>query len=899
MLKKDSNRKLLRMTIVKQILCVFVFLFIGTNVTVAQNSSLFKVDYNKPTEYEIADITISGIKYLDINTIIMISGLNIGDMIQIPSEKVSTAIRKLWNQGLAENIKIEIVNIEGGKIYLNIEMTERPRLRRIVYSGIRKGEINTMNTEIGVGPGEIVTNYLVSRAKFKVSKFFVDKGYLNCNVTIKQVSDTSQENSVFLHIDVKKNKKVKIYHINVIGNTDVTDHKVRSFLKNTKEKGAFTPIKNLDDLVLDVFTSTMRLNFTDLIDSTTNFVRDNFKFRIFKSSRLIRDNYEEDKAAVIEKYNSLGYRDAKILKDSIYASEDGLINIDLTVDEGPKYYFRDITWVGNTKYSSEILSDILKIKNGDIYNKERLETSLNFNPNDVDVSSLYLDDGYLFFYANPVEVLVDKDSIDIEIRINEGKQARINKVTLSGNTRTNDHVAMREIRTRPGQLFNRELLIRTTRELSQLRYFDPETITPDVRPNPADNTADIEYIVDETSSDQIELSGGYGYGRIMGSLGLTFNNFSLRGIFDKTMWKPIPSGDGQKLSIRFQTYGAGYFNYNLSFTEPWFGGKKPNSLTVSFYHSSFSNSNVYDQSDVSYMSFITNGFTLGLGKRLTWPDDYFTMYQGFKFLLYDLTNYSVFTFGTGTGKFNNFSYTLAFGRNSTSAPVYPRSGSESALSFELTLPYSLFSNKTWEDPINLTDDEIKEQENEKFKWVEFYKIKFNTSWFFELADKLVLSTRMQFGYLGAYDNEIGVTPFGRFYVGGDGLSGGYNMDGREIIAMRGYDNEVLPPDIDSDENTQLGGTVYTKYTLELRYPLSLNPNSTIYALAYLEAGNTWLSIDDYDPFDVYRTAGVGVRIFMPMFGFLGLDWGYGFDPVPGEPEAHGQHFHFSLNKSID
>lgn len=885
MFKKDSNRKFLRMTITKKILCVFVFIYISTNISFAQNSPLFKVDYNKPKEYEIADITISGIKYLDINTIVMISGLNIGDKVQIPSDKISQAIRKLWLQGLSENIKIEITKTEGDKVFLNIDMTERPRLRRVIYSGIRKGEINDLNTEIGFNSGEIVTNYLQSRAKNKIKKHYADKGFLNCDVDMRQVVDTSQENSVFLHVDIKKNNKVKIYRINIINNKQVSDQKVKSFMKETKEKGSFTPLKGLDDLVLDVFSTTLRLNFSDLIDSTTNYVRDNFKLRIFKGSKLIRDNFEQDKATIIEKYNAIGYRDARIIKDSVYATEDGLVNIDISIDEGPKYYFRNITWVGNTKYTSKSLSDVLKIRKGDVYNKELLDKSLNYNPTDIDVSSLYLDDGYLFFYANPVEVLVSNDSIDIEIRLNEGKQARINKVTISGNTRTNDHVAMREIRTRPGQLFNRELLIRTTRELSQLRYFNPETINPDVRPDPQNSTADIEYVVEETSSDQIELSGGFGYGRIIGSLGFSFNNFSLRGIFKKDMWRPIPTGDGQKLSVKFQTYGKGYFNYSVSLTEPWFGGKKPNSLTVSYYHSAFSNANQYDKGDDNFQKFITNGVTIGLGKRLTWPDDYFTLYQSVKFLLYDLDNYSVFSFGTGTGKFNNFSYTIALGRNSTSQPIYPRFGSEMSLSLELTLPYSSFSKKDYKSM----------DEDEKYKWVEFYKIKFNTGWYFELLDKLVLSTRMQFGYMGSYNDDIGISPFGRFYVGGDGLSGGYNMDGREIIAMRGYDNEVLPIKQEGD----LGGSVYTKYTMEVRYPLSLNPSATIYALAYVEAGNAWGGLNEYDPFDLYRTAGVGIRIFMPMFGFLGLDWGYGFDEIPGSPEANGAHFHFSMNKSID
>jgi outer membrane protein insertion porin family len=516
-----------------------------------------------------------------------------------------------------------------------------------------------------------------------------------------------------------------------------------------------------------------------------------------------------------------------------------------------------------------------------------LNTNLLFNPNGYDVSSIYMNDGYLFFQAEPVEVLVENDSIDMEIRIREGKQATIKKVEVKGNTKTNDHVVIREIKTRPGQLFSREDVIRTVRELGQLRYFNPETISPDIVPNPEDGTVNIVYSVEETSADQIELSGGWGYGRIIGTLGVSFNNFSLRNFFTKGAWKPIPSGDGQKLSLRVQSYGRGYISYSASFTEPWLGGRKPNSFSVSYYHSLYSNG--LPRSDTNRAYFKINGLTFGLGQRLKWPDDFFTLYQAINLQRYDLNKYTtIFTFGSGTGIYHNFNYNIILGRNSTAPSyIYPRTGSNLSLSLELTPPYSYFNDA----------DYTKMSDNEKYKWIEYHKWKFEATYFLEVAPKLVLMGRLKFGFLGSYNSDIGVTPFERFYLGGDGLSGYNNLDGREIIGMRGYGNETLTPFYYQDKN--VGGTVYTKYTVELRYPLSLNPSATIYALGFVEAGKSWLYHPAFNPFDLYRSAGFGLRVFLPMFGLLGLDWGYGFDEVPGIPGANGGQFHFSINQSID
>jgi outer membrane protein insertion porin family len=496
-----------------------------------------------------------------------------------------------------------------------------------------------------------------------------------------------------------------------------------------------------------------------------------------------------------------------------------------------------------------------------------------------------MDDGYLFFDVEPVEVNVENDSIDLEIRMHEGKQAIVNKVTITGNTKTNDHVALREVYTHPGQLFSRDKLIRSQRQLAQLKYFDAEKLTPNVNPNPDDGTVDIDYKVEETSADQIELSGGWGYGTIIGTLGLSFNNFSLRNFFNWKSWRPIPSGDGQKLSLRFQTNGPAYISYSASFTEPWLGGVKPLALSLSYVHSRYTNA--LSASDTNFAYFKIDGISVGLGTQLTWPDDYFSLYQAVNFQRYNSHKYTeIFTFGGGNGIYNSISYSITLARNSIDVPIYPKMGSQISLSLEFTPPYSLFRGN-----VNYAAMAIED----RYKWVEFYKWKFKGAWYINLIEKLVLSPRVQFGVLGDYNSAMGVTPFQRFYLGGDGLTGYNNMDGRELIGMRGYANNSLTPLFPNS----VGGTVYAKYTFEFRYPISLNPSATIYGLTFLEAGNDWLVWQNVNPFQVYRSAGVGIRVFLPMFGLLGLDWGYGLDPVPLAPGSNGGQFHFSINSSID
>lgn len=844
------------------------------------------LNYTQPKEYEIGGITVSGVKYLDKGVLIMISGLKVGDKVDVPGDDFRNAIKKLWDQGLFAYANVSATRVEGNLIFLNIELMERPRLSKFSFNGLKKAEADNIRDEIQIVRGDVVTDNLTKTASNKIISYFNGKGYLDAEVDIIQTPDTTKANSVILTFDVKKNDRIKIYDINIIGNKNLTDQKAQRAFKNTKEKGAFKPFDDVELLIWNSINASLKLNFDTIPKIANNYVSENIKLRIFKSSKYIEEDFQEDKQNLINKYNALGYRDAEIVSDSIYRYDEKTINIDLTIDEGNRYYFGDITWVGNTKYNDDFLNSILKIRKGDVYNKEALNTNLSFNPAGMDVSSLYLDDGYLFFQAVPIETSVENDSIDLEIRIREGKQARINRVMVKGNTKTNDRVIIRELRSRPGQLFSRSDIIRTTRELAQLQFFNAETITPDVQPNPTDGTVDIIYSVEETSADQIELSGGWGYGRIIGTLGLSFNNFSLRNMFNGKAWRPIPSGDGQKLSLRLQSYGTGYISYSVSFTEPWLGGKKPNAFSVSYYHSLYSNG--YSKSNPLRSSFTIDGITFGLGKRLRWPDDYFSLYQSVNLQIYDLQNYTtIFPVGDGSGQYNNFNYNIVLSRNSIDAPIFPRSGSEVSLSLELTPPYSAFSDK----------DYATLSENEKYKWIEYHKWKIKANFYTKLIGNLVLSTRTQFGFLGKYNDVLGVTPFERFYLGGDGLSGYSNLDGRELIGMRGYGNETITPDYYLNSN--LGGTIYSKYTFEFRYPLSLNPNATIYALTFLEAGNSWANFADFNPFKVYRSTGFGLRVYLPMFGILGLDWGYGFDEVPGIPSANGGQFHFSINQSID
>lgn len=843
----------------KFLLAVILLISFSTFAQDDLKTTLKTIDYAQPKEYEIGGVTISGVEYLDQNVLLYLTGLEIGQVIPIPGDEITQAVKKLWDQGLFSDVKISLVKVINERAFIDIYLEERPRLARFSFSGIKKAEADDIRDLIKLVKGTQVTENTLLSAEKSIKDYFVDKGFRNVAVNISQEVDSAMPNSVVLKFDVIKNEKVKINDIIFIGNDllgvekkfynfyrddkDIADAKLRRAMKETKRK---------------------------------------VWYNIFKPSKLLPEEYETDKAAIIAKYNELGFRDAKITYDSIITNEDNTINLVLKIDEGNKYYFRNITWLGNTKYNSEILTKILGIQPGDVYNNKLLEERLLYDP--AGVMSVYQDNGYLFSNINPVEILVENDSIDIEMRVYEGKQARINKVTITGNTRTNDHVVIREIRTRPGSLYKRSEVQRTIRELAQLGYFDPEKLNVDFQPDPAEGTVDLEYIVEEKPSDQIEVSGGWGAGMIVGTLGLSFNNFSLKNLFNPKAYRPLPSGDGQRLSLRAQASGLWYQSYSFSFTEPWFGGKKPNSFTTSLYHSVISNGAT---SDTSLYFFKVTGAGLGLGQRLRVPDDYFTLYNELGFKHYNLKDYTAFSLYQ-TGHSNNLSLKTVLGRSSSGPnPIFPTTGSTFSLSIELTPPYSAFNGKVYTDDMTAQD---------RYKWIEYHKYKFSGQLFTTLAGSrdgssraLVLMTKFEFGLLGMYSKNVGPSPFEGFQLGGDGLYG-YNLYGLETVGLRGYTNNSLTP--------TNGGNIYDKFCIELRYPLSLAPTATLYAIGFVEAGNAWYMSENFNPFDVKRSAGVGVRIYMPMIGLLGVDWGYGFDTIDGSTGQNGSQFHFVIGQQF-
>ena len=860
------------------------------------DDDLSDINYMNPQEYEIGGIVVEGAKFVDGSMLSMIAGLRVGDKVKVPGDDFSTAVKKIWDQGMFEDVAINATDFVGNKVFLQIVIKERPRVSKFSFKGIKKSEADEIRNKINLSRGDIATDHLLTKTRRIIEDYYYDKGYLNVNIDIEQTADTARESYIDMRINIDKGPKVRIGKINVFGNENMSDGQILAAMKETKQRGHFDPLTPLGPLVVNTVANVVTLKPLKAITGVEEYFYDNYRPRIFKASRYLESNFKDDEQKIIEKYNAKGYRDAIIVRDSVYKIDDRNVGIDLVIDEGDKYYYRDISWTGNTKYTAETLNSVLGIKKGDVYNKELLTKNLTYSETSLDISSLYMDDGYLFFRVDPVEVCVENDSIDLEIRLHEGKQARISNVTLKGNTKTFDHVVLREIYTRPGQLFSRSDVTRSIRELATLGFFNQETINPDVKANYVDNTVDIEYSVEEAAADQVRFSAGYGYQMLILQAGLQFSNFSMRNLFNKSAWKPIPVGDGQKLGINVTTYGSRFINYGISFTEPWLGGRKPNSLSVSLYQSFYSNGQdrkiLVDgkkEKNPNFGWFQMTGFTIGLGRRLTWPDDYFSVYQGINLMRYNLNKYkpAYFEIGDGNGKFNLISYNFVLSRNSVSQPLYPRNGSEFQLGLEITPPYSLFTNKNY---TGLSD-------NEKYKWIEMHKWTFKAVWYSELYDKLVLMTRVRFGYLGHYNSQIGPTPFHRFYLGGDGLSN-VSMDSRELIGMRGYKNESLTPG-HYNSTGMGGGDMFSKYTLELRYPLSLNPQATIYALTFLEAGNCWLGFKDFNPFDVKRSAGVGVRIYLPMFGLLGLDWGYGFDDVYGTTGENGSQFHFSIGGSID
>ena len=821
---------------------------------VVVSSQEYDIDYLTPKVYEIGGITFSGAENYDTRMILLIAGLQVGDQIRVPSDKLATAVDRLWKQGLFEDVQIYVTRIQDNKIFFEIELRSRPKLSYFHFDGVKKNDVDKLKEEMKIAAGDVVTENLLTTSKNKIRAYYLEKGYTNVTVNATTAVDTltdNKEGRVMINFDVKTGRKVKIDSIIFEGNDSISTNKLLQQMKNTHDVNYFKK----------------------LFFWTPGF---------WKASKYQEAKFNEDLESIIAYYNENGFRDARIISDTVYPvhredTKTDRLMVKIKIHEGQKFYFRNINFSGNTIYPTEMLSKHLRINKGDPYNRTLLQQNITYNPAGTDITSLYMDNGYLFFNATPVEVGVEKDSIDIEIRIIEGKQARIGNVVLDGNTVTNDRVIMRELHTRPGDLFSRDAIMRSRRELATLGYFKEESIIPDVKPNAKDGTVDVVYKLEEGNTSQIQLQGGYGSGMIIGQIGLTLNNFSARNIFKKSAWQPLPAGDGQKLSINAITNGTYYYALNASFTEPWLGGRRPQSLSVSAYHNLYSNGYYYtDHTNSRYYSLRLPGGGISLSKRLKWPDDYFILSHSLSYKHYDLHNYTILA-GTAftDGKANDLSYGLTISRNSLDSPIYARSGSEISVSGYVTPPYSAFSNKDY-SALSAQD---------KYRWVEYYKINLRGSWMLNLVGDVVLNARARFGWLGAYNKGIGTSPFGRYFLGGDGLSS-WMLDGREVVPLRGYENNSLSPDD--------GASVFDRYTIEIRQPIIESASATIWVLGFLEGGNAWSSIRDFQPFNIYNSAGLGVRVYMPMFGLIGVDWGYGFDGSNG-----GSHFHFSIGQSID
>ena len=833
--------------------------------------TLFINSQNKVERYTIGEIKVSGNTSFSPLTIITFSGLREGDAISIPGERISNAIKKLWGSNLFSSVNIYKNQIEDEIINLEIELYDLAELAELKIDGVKKRKIDEIIKENKLQTGVKVTENLITTTKNYLENKFKNKGFLNAKVLINTqvVEDSTNKSKVKMSIDIVKGNKIKINTIKFNGVNQLKVKSLEKAMKNTKRKKFY---------------------------------------RIFKRSKYVPQDFKEDLVSIVDKYKENGFRDARIISDTIYSELDKKIDVEISLIEGSKYTFGDINYLGNSVYTDQQLNQILKIKKGDTYNGIELEKRIadRSNPDANDLSNLYQNNGYLFSSITPVEVNADGNIIDLEIRINEGKPAYFNKISVIGNNKTNDHVIYREIRTRPGQLYSKANVFRSLRELGQLGFFDPQLISPDFKNiNPNDGTVDLEYTLVETGSSQIELQGGYGGGGFIGTIGLSFNNFSIKDIFKKEAYTPIPMGDGQRLALRLQA--SRFYTVNsFNFTEPWLGGKKPVQFSVQLSQTKQFMFNPYNYTADKSRYFNISGLSVGLAKRLTVPDDYFTLSQFIGYQFYDLNDYNTGLFTFGNGSSNNLSYTVALSRNNTfTDPIYPTGGSNFTISAKLTFPYSAFNKVDYKslknerqdlvdqlanDPSNTSAGErIAEIDQERYKWLEFYKIKFKGEWFTALTKKLVLRPSFEFGFLGAYNNDRGVIPFERFFLGGDGM-GMYNLDGRENIPLRGYPNQSL--------SAQDGGSIYNKYSLELRYPISLGEQAKIYALTFLEGGSSYNNFRDFDPFLLKRSAGIGVRLFMPQFGLLGIDFGHGFDPIPGQSTKHGWETHFIFGQNF-
>ncbi|MFC2147734.1 outer membrane protein assembly factor [Bacteroidota bacterium] len=844
-------------------LLILFLLLLFTTFSSAQETS-----YGNGKKYILGGIEVKGLQSYNEQTVKTFTGLRDGQPITVPGDQISAVIKKLWDLELFSDINFYISNIEGDKVFLELDIVERPTLSKVTVYGIKKKKIDEIIKETDLKKGKKVTESFISNTRNYIENKYKKDGYLNAKVTIATAVDTSDTNAESMVVNIKTGDKVKIKNITIDGNKMLSDKQLRKALKNTKKQ----------------------------------------QFgRVWKKSKYIEADYQEDLAAMVDKYAEKGYRDARVITDSITIINDKKINIDIKVEEGNKYYFGEIDFVGNSVYTDAQLNKVLGIKKGDTYNGVLLRERIadDSKPDAEDITNLYQNNGYLFSQINPVEVSAQNDTINFEIRIIEGKETFLNHVLVEGNDKTNDHVIYRELRTRPGQKYSKDNIVRSVRELGQLGFFDAEQIKPDIlNPDPNAGTVDLKYSLVESGSSQIELQGGYGGGGFIGTLGLSFNNFSIKNIFNGKAYKPVPMGDGQTFALRLQASRT-FRVYSLNFSEPWLGGKKPVRFNMSFsrtqqFLASFDNSGrIQVNKD---QQFSITGVSVGLAKRLQWPDDFFTISHALGYQLYDFQNYNSGLFRFGNGTSNSLAYTLGISRSSAGpGRIFPLSGSIFEVTAKLTPPYSLFNDKDYKglqdrsnelSEINqqrpLTPDEISEQESieqERFKWLEYFKIKFKGDWYTRIVGKLVLRTNIEFGFLASYNSDVGTVPFERFFMGGDGLGGNFTLDGRETIQLRGYENNSITP-LNPVTGQQEGGIIFNKYSLELRYPLTLKPSASIYALTFLEAGNNFNNFQEYNPFLLKRSAGVGVRIFMPAFGLLGIDFGYGFDE-DGRPQSAG------------
>ena len=851
-----------------------LFLTLSSSVWAQQSGADVTVDYNNPKKYIVGGVKLEGNEHFSPEQILQLTGLQEGMEVTVPSEEMTNIVKRLWGQRFFDDVSVVIDSLAPTRdtAFFKIAIIERPRVSRWTFSGVKSGEEKELLERLNFRRGGEFSDYVAKTSTDIIKRYYKEKGFYNVKVDVNTKRDSVIKSAIRVQFAVDKGQKVKIKKITFNG------------VENVKESKLVRSMKKTRDARLQNF---------------------------FTSKKFQEKEYENDKRALLTAFNEAGYRDARIVKDTMYYIEPNRLQIDFQIDEGKRYYFRDITWTGNSIYSSENLNEVLKIGKGDVYDMVTMQKRLfgGGKQSEYDVTKLYRDNGYLFFNIQPVEMNVEGDSVDVEMRISEGKPATLNNIVINGNDLTNERVIRRQVFTRPGYLFSQSDFERSIREIASMGQFDPEAIMGEggysVIPNQMNNTVDLVYNVTEKPSSQLELSGGWGGNTFVATVGVSFNNFSTRRFFDKSAWRPVPLGDAQNLSVRFQTNGTYYTSLSASFSEPWLFGKKPTSLNMSLYYTRQTNSYIYYNilNNDEYME--VYGFAAGLGKRLKWPDNYFVLYNQLSWQTYRLQNWAYqFLFNTGIS--HNLSYTLSLSRNSTDQQIYPRTGSDFSVSLQLTPPYSLLRKKDYglldEDGNPTKVDSWKkidynyQSSQDRYKWIEYHKWSFKGAVYSKLVGDLVLMARAQFGYLGYYNRNWGYSPFEGFRVGGDGMSG-YDTYGSEIVSLRGYENYSLTPQAMSSYNSTgnyYAGNVYDKFTVELRYPVILQPQSTIYALLFLEGGNCWSDIRDFNPFQIKRSAGVGVRIFLPMIGLLGVDWGWGFD----DPVNGGSQFHFVIGQQF-